>query len=515
MIDKQRLLELNTQRGTRIIGSEANIKSFESVVNECRKLIQDKSDAYRNLDSEGRHQKIKTLIISYVMGLEKRALVDGFFTEDKKLETNLLIDRLSQSILDYDILTDAMRDPKVFEIRGNGKEIKVEIAGRCQDLTDAEGNVISFESPEQQSTILRKLMGDIRLSPKEAVVNARTIEGYRLAVVHSCAIGDDPNAPEAPKFHAFVLRKFNKRKFDLSDIVKQHTMSDNMARFLSLMMAGGLTFFTAGPTASGKSTTNNAILQYVPLDTRVVLLQNPSEIDLRIKDETGRVINDCIHLEYIEKDNASPTDPTSVNLMAQILRFSPTFVCFGEWRSNKEFKLGIQIAQAGHPINSTLHAKTAEGAVTRIQTAYLAESGNEPASLALKDITDVVDIIIIQKIMRDGTRKVLDISEIGGVSKDDPDKPEVRPLFKFVTDGDPIYGPDGKVEKIPGHHVRVGSLSPDLIEHMKIEGIASSRMDFIMNEPKRDSSGNYIEEEEYTGENIRNYGMKFIKGTVL
>ena len=74
------------------------------------------------------------------------------------------------------------------------------------------------------------------------------------------------------------------------------------------------------------------------------------------------------------------------------MRFSPTFVCFGEWRSNEEFKLGIQIAQAGHPINSTLHAHTAEGAVTRIQTAYLAMSGNEPASLALKDITDVVDI---------------------------------------------------------------------------------------------------------------------------
>lgn len=327
-MNKQRLLELQTQRGTRILGSEANIKSFDNVVNECRKIIQDKSDIYRNLDSDSRHQKIKTLIISYVMSLEKHALVDGFYTEDKKLETNLLIDRLTQSILDYDILTDAMKDPKVFEIRSNGKEIKVEIAGRVKDLVDRDGNLVYFESPEQQSTVLRKLMGDVRLSPKDAVVNARTIEGYRLAVVHSSAIGDDPGAPDAPKYHAFVLRKFNKRKMDLSDIVSNHTMSDNMARFLSLMMAGGLTFFTAGPTASGKSTTNNAILQYVPIDTRVVLLQNPSEIDLRMKDETGRVINDCIHLEYIEKDNPGPNDPTSVNLMAQILRFSPTFVCF-------------------------------------------------------------------------------------------------------------------------------------------------------------------------------------------
>ncbi len=506
-MEKQRLLEIQTQRGTRIVGSEANIKTFESVVNDCRKVIQDKSDSYRNLSPETRHEKIKSLIITYVMSLEKHALVEGYYDEDKKLETNLLIDRLIQSILDYDILTDAMRDPRVYEIRANGKEIKVEIAGRCQDLTDRDGRVVSFSSPEQQLTIMRKLMGDVRLSAKDAVVNARTIEGYRMAAEHYSALGDDPDAPNADKYNAFVLRKFSKKKMDLSDIVKTHTMSDNMARFLSLMMAGGLTFFTCGPTASGKSTTNNAILQYVPYDTRVVLLQNPSEIDLRMKDEMGRVYNDCIHLEYRDIANPGPNDPTSVHQMEHILRLSPTFVCFGEWRSNEEFKLGIQIAQAGHPINSTLHAKTAEGAVTRIQTAYLAESGNEPANLALKDITDVVDIIIVQKIMRDGTRKVLDISEIGGVDPNDEKKPVVRPLFKFVTDGDPIYNADGSVKEIPGHHVRVGSLSKELVEHMKLEGIASSRMDFILEDPEVDADGNYVEVETYTGENIRGYGM--------
>lgn len=508
-MNKQRLLELQTQRGTRVIGSEANIKSFESVLNECRKLIQDKSEQFRNESTEDRQQKIRNNIINFVMELSKHALVEGYYSEaDKKLETNMLIDRLTQEILDYGILTDAMRDPDVYEIRANGRELIAEVKGRCGPLKDRNGEYVRFNSVEEQDTILRKLMGDVRVSPKDAVVNARTIEGYRIAVVHSSALGDDPDNPTGDKYSAFVLRKFNKKKMDLSDIVAKHTVSDNMARFLSLMMAGGLTFFTCGPTASGKSTTNNAILQYVPNDTRVVLLQNPSEIDLRKKDpETGRIINDCIHLEYIEKANPGPHDPTSKHMMEQILRFSPTFVCFGEWRSNEEFKLGIQIAQAGHPINSTLHAKTAEGAVTRIQTAYLALSGNEPASLALKDITDVVDIIIIQKIMRDGTRKVLDISEIGGVDPNNPDKPEVFPLFKFVTDGEPIYNPDGTVKEIPGHHVRVGKLSKKLTDQMKLEGISTSRFDFMLTDPLKDSEGNIIEKETYTGKNIRNYGM--------
>ena len=75
-MEKQRLLEIQTQRGTRIVGSEANIKTFESVVNDCRKVIQDKSDSYRNLSPETRHEKIKSFIITYVMSHEKHALVE-------------------------------------------------------------------------------------------------------------------------------------------------------------------------------------------------------------------------------------------------------------------------------------------------------------------------------------------------------------------------------------------------------------------------------------------------------
>lgn len=510
-MNKERLLELQTQRGTRIIGSEANIKSFSSVLNDCRKYIQDRSEQFRNDASEERHNKIRQYIISYVMSLENHALVEGYYTEDdKKLETQPLIDRLIQETLDYGILTDAMQNTSVFEIRCNGKEIIVEVNGRCKTLTDKNGSPVTFTSIEEQDTILRKLLGDVRISPKYAVVNARTIEGYRIAAVHGSAVGDDPDNPSNDRYSVFVLRKFNKKKMDLSDVVKKHTMSDDMARFLALMMSGGLTFFTCGPTASGKSTTNNAILQYVPNDTRVVLLQNPSEIDLRRKDETGRTINDCIHLEYQDIDNPGPYDPTSKHMMEQILRLSPTFVAFGEWRSNEEFKLGIQIAQAGHPINSTLHASTSEGAITRIQTAYLAMSGNEPASLALKDITDVVDIIIVQKIMRDGTRKILEIAEVGGVDQDNPERPEINMLFKFETTGDTEYNPDGTVKDIPGKHVRVGKISKKLAHKLRIEGISSKRFDFMLKEPEMDSEGNYISDETYTGEHIRNYGMEDI-----
>ena len=256
-----RFAEITSARGASFKVSEVNKKTFEYTLTECRKYINERSDQYRNLD-EGRRDKIKELILRFVNNA--KYLVEGYETEDNKLDAAKLIEALTDNIQNYGILTEAMNDPDIFEIRGNGKEIWVEQGGRCQQLRDSSGNIVRFESAEQQETILRKMLGDVRLSPKDAIVNARTVEGYRLAVVHSSATGDDPEVDVSEdKYHIFVLRKFKKVKMDLGDIAKKKTMSDGMARLLALFMRGGLTFFTCGPTASGKSTTNNAIIRYV------------------------------------------------------------------------------------------------------------------------------------------------------------------------------------------------------------------------------------------------------------
>ena len=499
-MDSKRLLDIQAQRGAKSIGKDATQKSIESVVSECRRFIQDSSDTYRDLEPERKRAVIKDLIIKYVMN--NPVMVKGYIDDSNRPDTNKLIDKLTEDITDYGILTAAMLDPDVYEIRANGKEIKAEVKGRVTDLRDREGNIISFESVEQQDIIMRKLLGDIRLTPKDAVVNGRTVEGYRIAALHSSAISPDPLDPTGDIYHAFVLRKFKQSKMGLPDIVKFGTLSDNMARLLSLLPKGGLTWFTVGPTASGKTTLNNAILQEVPATTRTVLIQNPSEIDLRFRDASGRTYNDVLHLEAREKENPTPSDPTMQNLMAHTLRLSPTFVCFGELRTNSEFKLGMQIAQAGHPINCTFHAESSMGATRRFLTAYLAESGNEPSDLALLTLTDLVHIIVVQKIMRDGTRKIIQISEVLGVCKDNPNKADINDLYKFEMSGDTEYDEKGNVKKIHGVHRRVGKLSQKTIDKLRLEGVNPSQYDFLISEP----DGKEI--EEYTGENIKGYGMK-------
>lgn len=503
-MDSKRLLALQSQRGARSVGKEANERSLEQVLSDCRRFIQDSSDSYRDLDPDRKRAAIKELIIKFVMN--NPVLVTGYVDDLGKADTTKLVDKLTEDITDYGILTQAMIDPEVYEIRCNGKEIKVEIAGHVDDLKDKDGHIISFETTDQQDIIIRKLLGDIRLTPKDAIVNGRTVEGYRIAAVHSSAMSPDPLDPAGDCYHAFVLRKFKQSKMGLPDIVKFGTLSDNMARLLSLMPKGGLTWFTVGPTASGKTTLNNAILQEVPATTRTVLIQNPSEIDLRFRDPSGRVYNDVLHLEAKEKDNPKPADATMQNLMAHTLRLSPTFVCFGELRTNPEFKLGMQIAQAGHPINCTFHAESSAGAIRRFLTAYLAESGNEPSDLALLTLTDLVKIIVVQKIMRDGTRKIIQISEVLGVDDVNPNKPALNDLYIFELEDRTDYDESGNVKKIHGKHKRVGRLSPKTVRTLMLEGVTSSQYDFVNKDVDPD------EIEEYTGQNIKGYGMKHYAG---
>lgn len=503
-MDQHKLLELQTKRGAKAAeGFTTDTKQIDYVINECRKQIEERSDTYRELPPDKKREAIKRIIIDYVMN--SKPLVVGYMDSEGRPDTVKLVDKLVEDITNYGILTAAMLDDNIFEIRCNGKELKVEKGGRVVDLTDKDGNIIQFDSPEQQEVIMRKFLGDVRLTPKDALISARTLEGYRIAANHSSAMQPDPNDPNGPKYHSFVLRKFKKSKMNLGDIVKYHTLSDNMARFLALCTAGGLTFVTVGPTASGKTTTNNAILQSVPPTTRTVLLQNPQEIDLRFKDAKGRVYNDVLHLEARDIENPSPNDPTMSNLMNQTLRLSPTFVSLGEIRNSTEFFQCMKILEAGHPVNSTYHAESDEGAISRFLTEYLAKSVGEPASLALRTLTGLLNVIIVQKILRDGSRRVIQISEVLGVDPHDENKPLLNELYRFDITGDPEYDAQGNVKKIHGTHRRVGKLSAKAVHKFQLEGVATSRYDFLTKEI--DES----EVETYTGENIERYGMKNVQ----
>lgn len=484
MLNPTTFADLQKSRNTAGLYSSVVEKDERTYIEDCKRYISEHS---RNTSD---NNTIEGLINAFIA--KNTAIIEGYCDSDKKPDMPKLRELLMSAIFKYDILTTAIEDEKVYEIRCNGKEIKIEKEGRIVDLLDANGLPVSFKSREQQETIIRKLLGDERLTPKYAIANARTREGFRIAAVHHSIVSPDPEFPNDQVFNSFVLRKFRKSKLTLNDLVAYRTCSDEMAKFMSVAPMADLTFFTVGPTASGKTTFNNAVLQEIPVDIRVVLLQNPSEIDIRKKDDNGRVINDVIHLEAREFEDPTAYDGTMANLMDHTLRLSPTFVCFGELRSDKEFALGTKIMKAGHPVNGTYHADSSMGAFERYVEARISSGGNIPSHIAVQSFVSSVDLIVVQRIMRDGTRKILEIAEIRGIDSTNPNLPDINLLYTFETLGDAEYGEDGRVKKIPGIHKRVGKLSEKTIRKFELAGIRRGMYDFLCKDPDKNDVQTYL-----------------------
>lgn len=489
-MDIKQLLAMQTERGAKISGvSERNKTTISEVISKCRKALEEQSERYRDLKAEEKKSMIRQIIIDFVMN--EKPLVDGYISGDNIPDTIKLTDKLIEAITDYDFLTEAMNDDNVNEIRANGRYIKVEKSGKIVDLTDAYGNVMYFHDPEQQEVIMKKMLGDVRCTPASAIVDASTIEGYRMEAIHSSALGADPEEPNADKYNAFVLRKFKDDRPELDSVVKWGSMSDDMAKLLEVFAEGDVTLFTVGPTSSGKTTLLQSFVNS-RRGQRTIIIQNPSEINARQKDETGRVVNDVLHLEAKDIIDPTPNDPTPENLMDATLRLSPKCISFGEWRKNTEFAYGMKLILAGHPVTATYHSDSVVKAFRRFLTAYVAATG-ESAELAAQSIADAVDIIMVQKFMNDGTRKVTEIAEIVGVDPVEKTKPIINTLYKFIPE-EPIHDADGALVSIPGKHRRVGKLSEELQERFAMSGIKRSRYEFATKEP--DSN----HEETYTGE---------------
>jgi len=108
---------------------------------------------------------------------------------------------------------------------------------------------------------------------------------------------------------------------------------------------------------------------------------------------------------------------------------------------------------------------------------------------------------VVQKLLRDGTRKVIQISEVVGIRDGNPNVADINDLYIFDIDEEPEYDEVGNLLNIRGRHRRVGKLSDRTIRKLKLEGVATSRYDFLL----KDVNDN--EKEEYTGENIEKYGF--------
>lgn len=448
---------------------------FEEALELCQKYITKiATHAYRRENDPNKKREMTKGYINEFVDSQKPS-VEGY--------PNLLSLKraLTDEITHYGPITKAMEDPSIDEIRANGPDqIFVEKGGKSL-LWDQH-----FTDREHMERIISKLIGvsKVRLTPKIPMVNARTIEGYRVNATHA-----DISPYDMP---AFVIRKFSKRDITPTLLIQNESFSANMYKLLSLIPKADLSWITVGATGSGKTTLNEILVKEIHPLSRIITIENPSEMRLIQREddsEHSRVINDVLQYESVsEDDDSSPA--TMENLLINAMRQSPHWIGPGELRTPGEFATALRAAQTGHYFFSTLHAEGDKDAIYRFLTAYLMIS-NEPAELALRNICSAVKFVIFQEKLADGTRKITSISEVLGSKGLEP---QINQIYKFVYE-DVIEGEGNKVIKIVGTHKRVGKLSEHAQQRMLKAGIKRSRFEFFTKDPTEDEAEVYTFDE--------------------
>lgn len=476
MLDEHRIFQIQSMHAVDDFERADSVK-FEEYVRHCRRFTVDNTSNNVSSVNDTAETKTKRLISLIETFVEKHPkMVEGYITTVGTLDKNRLLTDLTDIITGYGVLKAAFEDPDIDEIQINGPStIFVQHKGIPKPLLDDKGQPLKFFDNDEIHTLLNRLIEDgtgslPQFTEGKAIMNTKTAkDGYRIAAVHHSANARAGGANNGPMTTA-VIRKFKKVKLKMSDIEKSNTLTPKMGRFLRLVGRADISLFCVGKTGSGKTTLLNIIGEEIPLNKRILAVQNPTELTFFDFDEHGRNKRNAVHWEVKSgvQDADDPASATMAHLLEETLRFTPEVTIIGESRTPEEFGQIKASLETGQPVMGTFHAGSAAEAIGRMATAV----GGDLESKILFSTT--VDLIVAQNRFADGTRRIMEISEICGLNPDNSVK--VNTLFKFELSGRTEINPRNGAPHAYGHFVQVGVPSEKLINKFYISSISKDEI---------------------------------------
>ena len=295
-------------------------------------------------------------------------------------------------------------DDTISEIMVNGADrVFIERSGVLQEVSDLKLSEKSLMVAVKN--IARRLGDDI--SEQKPILDSRLPDGSRVAaVIPPCSV------------HGVTLtiRKFNNRHFTMEDLVRAESLDAGLAAKLEKYVKERMNILISGGTGTGKTTFLNALGKVLPDDDRILLIEDTSEIQLHKPN--------LVRFEARQAQSSLPA-VTIRDLLKASLRHRPDRIILGEIRGGEAFDL-LQLLNTGHSGTlSTVHASSAQQAISRFTSCVL-QSGVELPYRAIKaNIGDSLNVII-QLERRPGRRFVSDVIQI---KKYNPNTDE----FEFVA----------------------------------------------------------------------------------
>ncbi|MBX0287124.1 type II/IV secretion system ATPase subunit [Haloarcula salinisoli] len=300
--------------------------------------------------------------------------------------------RLNRDIVGLGPLEPVMRDPANEDIHVIGRsECHVDhgVYGMLQTTVEWQ----SEEAFDQWLRNMGERMGD-PVSDSDPIVDSTLPDGSRLNLIYS----DDVSL----KGPSLTIRQGDEIPLSIFQITKWMTLSPELAAYLWLCLENEQTVFVVGETASGKTTTLNAITSFIPDDAKIYTAEDTAEV--LPPHNTWQQL-----LTREGEDEGTSID--MFDLVAAALRSRPDYIIVGEVRG-EEGRMAFQAAQTGHPVMLTFHASDIVSMIQR----FTGEPINVPETFM-----DVADVALFQNRVKQGDkvlRRVTSVQEIEGYSKE-------------------------------------------------------------------------------------------------
>jgi pilus assembly protein CpaF len=398
--------------------------------NQPRRQRDILADGFPQLTMAVHNRLFETLDVSRLESLEAnmastkvtQAITDILNEEGRLLtETDRarLVEEIKNELLGLGPLEPLLWDEDVSDILVNGpNQVYVEREGKLY-LTD-----VRFNDDSHLMLIIDRIVSQVgrRVDEASPMVDARLPDGSRINAIIP------PLALDGP---ALSIRRFGKKRYMIDDLVDKDTLTSDMVEFMQAIIKARLNLLVCGGTGSGKTTMLNCLSSFVPVDERIVTIEDSAELLLQQPH--------VVRLETRPPNVEGKGEVTQRELVKNCLRMRPDRIIVGEVRGAEVFDM-LQAMSTGHDGSiCTVHANTPRDAMQRLEMMMLLSGASIPQKAMRQQIASALNLVIHVSRLSDGSRKVMKISEINGM---EGDVVMMQDLFEFKRTG---IGAGGKV----------------------------------------------------------------------
>ncbi len=320
---------------------------------------------------------------------------------------NIVMSIAEQEDLLEDICNDVLGLGPLEPLLARDEIADIMVNGATNCFIEVDGKVqkskVRFRDNSQLMNICQRIVSQVgrRVDESSPICDARLPDGSRVNVIAP------PLAIDGP---VLTIRKFKKDKLTLDQLVKYGTITPEGATILQIVARSRCNILVSGGTGSGKTTLLNCLTGYIESTERIITCEDAAELQLQQPH--------VVRLETRPPNIEGEGEITMRDLVKNCLRMRPERIIVGEVRGPEAFDL-LQAMNTGHDGSmGTLHANSPREALSRLES-MITMGGFTLPSRTLRDmITNSIDVIVQVERLRDGSRRITNITEVVGMEGD-------------------------------------------------------------------------------------------------